>query len=299
MPCLLCSHSTCPYFFYGRFSGLPYGLVRCRNCGVVQTEPAPTTEVLAKWYQCYDVLGEREPYYQALQANDPWSTPEGKEILERFDLVKEKITHYPLPITHYRLLDVGSGHGLFLDLVKRAGWREQGIELNTQAAERSRERFGVSVYVGTIETFSPGAESYDAVTLWDIFEHVPDPRGLIRRAGSVLLPGGLLLIETPNIDALLDRIIILLARLGSTGPAQTFYGLHHLTLWNQKAITQLLKEEGFTVREIRFENTPASRVFRGAALHDRIMRFGVGLAQWAGAMLGKKNKMIVIAEKSE
>ena len=91
MSCLLCHAETKPHFSYGPALGLPYGLVRCRSCRLVQTEPMPTLEFLADWYQRYDVLGERDPYYQSVQSADPWSTPEGFEVAYQFAIVKRAL----------------------------------------------------------------------------------------------------------------------------------------------------------------------------------------------------------------
>lgn len=271
----------------------------------------PTPEFLREWYQRYDVLGEREPYYQALTGANPLHTSEGMDIARRFGWVKNKIAklrnceiaNSPLrncEITNDapEILDVGSGPGVFLDLVKRAGWEGMGIELNRRAAAASRERYGIEVREGTIESVEFPRASFDVVTLWDILEHVSDPRRMLERARELLKPGGLLAIETPNADALLDRVAILLARVGVPGPAATFYGLHHLTLWNPKNLRRLLENIGFRLEEIKFDSTPAGRIFRGSSLHDRLMRCGVGVVQWYGKVLRRENKIIILAVTS-
>lgn len=254
----------------------------------------PTEEFLRDWYQRYDVLGEREPYYQALRVDDPWQTVEGREIRERFEFVKAEVAR--CQPSNVRCLDIGSGPGLFLELAKWAGWQGIGIELGERAAASSRERFGIDVRAGTIESVGLPRESFDVITLWDILEHVRDPRRLAERAASLIKPGGLLFIETPNASSVLDWAVVTLARLGMPGPATTFYGLHHLTLWNPSNIRRLLEETGFAIREINFDTTPASRVFRGATTRDRLMRLCVGLIQFAGKFLRKENKMIITAQ---
>lgn len=256
----------------------------------------PTEEFLAQWYQRYDVLGERQPYYKALAGEKPWNTPEGKDIIAQFALVKrfaDKISDAKL-----RVLDVGSGPGLFLEQVKRAGFEGVGIELNERAVEESKKRFGIEVHHGTLETISFESASFDIVTLWDLFEHVSDPRGLLNGVTQVIKPEGFLFIETPNVNSLLDRAVIALSRLGIKGPAIMFYGLHHLTLWNPKTLTNILNETGFRVREIHFSSTPPSRIFRSTTMKDYVMRLGVGFIQTLGKIFHTQNKMIVIAQKT-
>lgn len=294
MNCLFCSEKTRPYFDYGKYIGVLQRLAQCTSCGLVQTEPLPTEAFLREWYQRYDVLGKREPYYEALASIDPWHTPEGFEIARKFAWVKRALKP---KIANLKILDIGSGPGLFLDLVKRAGWQGIGIELNAEAAVRSHERFGIDVRVGTIESVDSPSASFDVVTLWDIFEHVRDPLGMLQRVHDLLKPGGYLFLETPNVRSMLDRTVFFLARIGIKGPAATFYGLHHLTLWDPKTIRRALEERGFKVMNIRFVHTPGSRVFRGKTFRDTVMRVGVWVVQALGVLFGKQNKMIIIAKK--
>ncbi|MBI4280778.1 class I SAM-dependent methyltransferase [Candidatus Uhrbacteria bacterium] len=299
MPCLLCAAATRSYFPYGKFIHLPYGLFRCAACGLVQTEPMPSSEFLKDWYQRYDVLGEREPYYHGVMVDDPWSTMDGREAGERFEMA-QRVVDGSLSMTHgfpIRVLEIGSGHGLFLALVKQAGWHGVGVELNQRAADVSRERFDLEVRQGTIESVELAPLSFEVITLWDIFEHVNDPRGLLSLAHDLLVPAGLLILETPNLSSLLDKTVMALARIGITGPARTFYGLHHLTLWNPKTIRCILRETGFELKEILFVSTPAVRVFRGGGLRDIIGRWAVDAAQGLGRLLKRQNKMMVVAQK--
>lgn len=294
MICLLCNGKTKEYFKYSK----EHGLVRCQECGLIQTKPMPSEGFLRDWYQKYDVLGEREPYYQALASDDPWKTSEGLDIARQFARVKGEISDIRHQTSEkLRVLDVGSGPGLFLDLVKRAGWEGVGIELNQKAVKQSHERFGIDARAGTLHSVGLPKESFDLITLWDIFEHVPDPCGLLRRAHALLKSGGLLFIETPNASSSLDWLVVGFARFGLRGPARTFYGLHHLTLWNHKNIRQVLEDLNFEAQKLEQDFTPAKRIFRTNSLKDGLMRFTVGLVQKIGKLTGRQNKMIVVAKK--
>src|SRR6476620_10886016 len=73
-----------------------------------------------------------------------------------------------------RLLDVGCATGTFAAVAHDAGWTVTGLEASTWAIARARERCpGAKFVVGLLEEvdFPPG--SFDAVTLWDVMEHVP------------------------------------------------------------------------------------------------------------------------------
>jgi len=294
MVCLLCGGKTKKYFQYSE----SYKLVQCCVCDLVQTDPMPTDDFLKDWYQKYDILGEREPYYQALASDDPWSTSEGLDIARQFARIKKEFMAYGLKLMACpEILDIGSGQGLFLDLVKRAGWEGVGIELNEKAVKMSQDRFGIKVQAGTIDSVDLGEKKFDVVALWDIFEHVKDPLELLLKSNQLLKQEGLIFIETPNVSSFLDKIVLLLSKIGITGPAKTFYGLHHLSLWNPKNIKQALEKYGFEIKKIEQDYTPSSRVFRGKTFKDKFMRLAIGLVQMIGGAIGRENKMIIIAKK--
>lgn len=105
-----------------------------------------------------------------------------------------------------RLLDVGCATGAFATVAYEAGWSVTGLEASTWATARARERCpGAEFVEGLLETadFPPG--SFDAVTLWDVMEHVPAPREALRRIRGWLADGGYLFLNVPNSHSLVAR----------------------------------------------------------------------------------------------
>jgi 2-polyprenyl-3-methyl-5-hydroxy-6-metoxy-1,4-benzoquinol methylase len=96
-----------------------------------------------------------------------------------------------------RLLDVGCGAGAYLDLMRDLGWKVGGIEPDPRAAEVAARR-GHAVTVRTAEEAELQPESYDAVTLCHVLEHVPDPSLLLGRLMRAVKPGGYLVSISPN-----------------------------------------------------------------------------------------------------
>ncbi len=288
MPCLLCHNENLkkvyePPHAPGRF------LYRCRGCGLLQMSPMPNAADLADFYQRYDVLGEREPYYRELWGANALQTPEGKDIRDRFIWAKSFCKVFG------KTLDVGSGPGLFLKLVKADGGAAAGCELNARAAARSAQEIGVPVFPGTIGEIPE--TGFDTIALWDLLEHVNDPQKLIEDCRARLKSGGWIFIETPDEAALLDRVVLLLAKLGIGGPAATFYGLHHLVLFRRATVARLLEENGFQVAAIAGAATEPGRIFRGNGIKDRIVRLGLGGLFVVAKLIGRQNKMLIAARK--
>lgn len=101
-----------------------------------------------------------------------------------------------------KLLDLGCGDGRFLALMRDAGWDVKGIEPDPTAAKVAQQELGISVTVGTLADAKFPDESFDAVTLSHVIEHVHDPVALLSECRRVLKPGGSAVIVTPNIASL-------------------------------------------------------------------------------------------------
>ncbi|MCO5170957.1 MAG: class I SAM-dependent methyltransferase [Planctomycetes bacterium] len=142
-----------------------------------------------------------------------------------------------------RLLDVGASFGHFLS-VARPVYAAAGLELSAAAVEWSRQRFAVENHVGSVYAIPPAlAGPHDAVTLWDVIEHVPRPGEALEALAAVLRPGGLLFLSTPDAGSVVARL--LRGRWHYVDPVQ------HLALFNARSLGLLLERAGFAPLERR------------------------------------------------
>jgi SAM-dependent methyltransferase len=109
-----------------------------------------------------------------------------------------------------RILDVGSGFGSFVLLAREHGFDARGIELAPFEVEFARRRLRRlrpaddqrEVYrEGDASALDLPPESLDAVTLWNVIEHIPEARRVLSAAGRMLRPGGRLYLICPNYAA--------------------------------------------------------------------------------------------------
>src|SRR5207302_10033561 len=91
-----------------------------------------------------------------------------------------------------RVLEIGCGHGLLLDQLRRRGWTVTGTELSTASSGYARDVLGIDVRVGDLLSMRFADASFDVVILWHSLEHVRDPFEHVREVSRILRPGGLL-----------------------------------------------------------------------------------------------------------
>jgi SAM-dependent methyltransferase len=144
-----------------------------------------------------------------------------------------------------RVFDAGCGAGGFLHRLRDAGFAASGLDFNTARVEGLRAR-GFDVYAGGLPDYARGAApaSYDAVTLFEVIEHVDVIGDWIEAAKSLLKPGGIFIVGTPNRDRTFDPF-------QGAGLEEIDYPPHHLTRWNVKALAGALSRRGLEVMECR------------------------------------------------
>lgn len=97
------------------------------------------------------------------------------------------------------LLEIGSGKGRMLDLLRRQGYDAQGVEVNAAMIEESQRLYGALPIRQVEGSRLPFADNTFATVLsFDVFEHIPDSDGHLAEVRRVLKPGGTYLLQTPN-----------------------------------------------------------------------------------------------------
>ncbi len=184
--CLLCDGGQ--FTLDERFPEGGWGLRRCQTCGLIETSPFPAKE--------RRIAENEEKYGDSFLAMQQ-SHRDRNHRVHKIALA-EIAQASKLP--GRRLLDVGCGAGQFLRAAIGAGWHAEAVEFNRENARTVAES-GMKVFTGTIEEASYPDAAFDVVTLWDILEHIHDPIAFLEETLRILKPGGLVFLQSPNIDS--------------------------------------------------------------------------------------------------
>jgi 2-polyprenyl-3-methyl-5-hydroxy-6-metoxy-1,4-benzoquinol methylase len=203
---------------------------RCRDCGLIRSDPQPTDAVLAGIYgsKYYDAWGVKS------DADQVWRLKQGtfrRHVLSAVNLKKGA-----------RVLDCGAAFGAFMGVAKEMGLEPYGIELAAEAAAEIARRFGPDrIFSGPFEQAKfpgLGEGAFDGVFMCDFIEHVRDPQAVLRKAATQLKPGGCLVLTTPNGGSLSCRLM----RGG-----WPHFKVEHLFYFNPSNLAALLARVGVTV----------------------------------------------------
>ena len=214
-----------------------------------------------------------------------------------------------LSIQNVKVLDIGCGGGLFLSLLKLEGADAVGIELSDSRAyyAASKHKLGIQKHPIESDFWQKGYKGqFDAVTLWDVIEHVNYPLQTLQSAVNVLRSGGWLLIDTPCRDSLYHQTGELTYRL-SRGRFPTFlnamYSSHafgHKQIFSTGEMKELFKSCGLEIVQLqKFHELsfPYEFYLRKLLRSEALVKLSLPLVKAFFRLFKIRNKMLVIGRK--
>jgi SAM-dependent methyltransferase len=249
MACLFCGSAALEPLYEGirdhyGIDESTHRFLRCRECGSATLDPLPSPGRLMALYSrdyTFKPGPERSALRRLLQAIE-WRCFYEPGYRARVALIRR------LTGLHRGLvLEAGCGSGLFLRHLRDMGYAVEGVETSKTDVMYARERMGLTVFEGALETLPLEGERYDAVIMVYVLEHIPDPASTLARIHALLKPGGWVVLGLPVMDSGQARW------LGARWSAVT-EAPRHVAIPSAAGATRLLEASGF--EDIRWAPSP-------------------------------------------
>lgn len=237
-------------------------VVKCNDCGLIYINPVLDPSMVLEGYR----KGTDETFVSQNEAR--------KKTFTKCLKLIEKYCKKP-----GKILDVGTAGGAFLHICKQKGWEVSGCEVNEWLCKWGKKNYRIPINSGTLFDQKYKASSFDVITLWDVLEHTPDPKKVLKECNRILKPGGLLIINIPDIGTWIAKLM---------RRKWVFLLSVHLFYFTKKTIIKMMENSGYEVLRINphFQFLEFSYIFKRAQTYiGKIALFGLKMINIFG--LGK------------
>ncbi len=240
----------------------------CPNCGGLFLDPYPARQS--------NLVFEGEQGSAQQQA---------LEVARRAYFLRHLIRiekHVGRTVQNWRLMEIGCGSGVLLQTAIKRGWQANALEMSPELAAIARQvNPSAEITVADVVDYTTGAGDYDAVMALDVLEHVLDPGLMLRNCCSLLKPGGLLLLQTPNTHSL---------RFRTQGAAWEMLDPdQHINLFSPQGLGALLENSCFEVVTMQ--------TVSGSGMETGVARWVAAAKQWVLDRGKLGNALCVLARR--
>jgi SAM-dependent methyltransferase len=198
-----------------------YQIVRCLECGLLRSDPVASAEILS------DLYSRSEFHYADESTNLAETYGRYLDELDRYGCTKEA------------LLEIGCGNGFFLEEARRRGYAVvRGVEPSADAVAQAPAGLRAAIVVDVMRPGLFDEQSFDAICLFQVLDHLTDPARVLNECRQLLRPGGFILCLNHDVEAMSARL------LGERSP---IIDVEHTYLFSKSTISRLLAGLGFRV----------------------------------------------------
>ena len=134
-----------------------------------------------------------------------------------------------------KILDYGCGYGLFLDEALKNGWSVFANEINKKCINYLNSK-----KIELDNNFTKN--KYDAISLWLVLEHIPEPNLLLKKVYNALKKGGKILVNVPNFNSLSSLVL--------KEKCSMFSGEQHVNHFTANTLEKILNKNKFKVKKM-------------------------------------------------
>jgi 2-polyprenyl-3-methyl-5-hydroxy-6-metoxy-1,4-benzoquinol methylase len=216
-------------------SGEQFEILECRNCTQRFTQNIPGPQEIGKYYQSENYISHSDTSKGLI--NNLYH-----KVRKRTLVQKRKLIENTTGKKAGSILDVGCGTGAFLHTMKNEKWNITGLEPDETARAKALQLYGLHLKK-TEEFYLLPAQTFDAITMWHVLEHVHELHNYIAQLKKLLKPGGKLFIAVPNYTSY------------DAGVYKEFWAAYdvprHLYHFSPKSMQALLNSHGMAVEKMK------------------------------------------------
>ncbi len=231
--CRICGSKKFQPKIIKKFKNIKSTWVECTHCKVQRIYPYPTNNELIYYYNEY------------LSKRCPGNVNHAERFSNKYKEVVFKEYAYSLldlgiqneELLKMKILDFGCANGVFLDYLTKLGVNKKnlfGMDISKGLVNIAREK-GYKVFTSLLPLYK---YKFDLITLWDVIEHLENPRQTIMDLKKVMQRGTKVLVQTPRIGVLSDIY---------GEKFQHYLPIEHIYLFPRETLLNLFKEMGFEI----------------------------------------------------
>lgn len=171
-------------------TGDEFPLVKCGNCNFHFTQNIPDAASIGPYYKSENYVSHSDTqkglFFKVYHSVRNY-------MLKK----KRKLVEHSTAKQTGKLLDIGTGTGYFAGTMVNSGWTAEGIEQDPDTRKYASEKFNLTVH-DTPELYNLKDDSFDAITMWHVLEHVHDLNDYVKKIHSLLKKDGKFIVAVPN-----------------------------------------------------------------------------------------------------
>lgn len=212
-------------------SGESFMIYQCNNCKGAFTQDIPAQDAIGAYY-------DSENYISHSNTQKGFINRIYHIVRSQTLLGKRKLLQQVTSKDKGNILDIGCGTGAFLHTMREAGWQTTGLEPDETARANAKQLFHIDPLPSN-EIFALPNNSYDAITMWHVMEHVHQLHEYIDQINQLLKSDGRLIVAVPNYTS------------ADAEQYQQYWAAYdvprHLYHFSPESMKQLMKQHGLEV----------------------------------------------------
>lgn len=241
--CLLCKNNKFEKISLRVRDSKNYKIIQCKKCQHIQLNPIPT------WKE------DKEFYDKNLQMKNiqySQNINELKKITENDTQRRVKFSSKLVP-KGSKILEIGSGHGFFLESMRELGYDITGIEISKEKKELAKKVTKAKILNVNINEKIPSLGKFDFIVMFHVLEHITDPTKFLSKIKKLLKINGKIIIEVPNVNDF---------QLSTNGDYRKFYWQRaHIHYFNPPSLKKVIKNNLLKVRIVGVQRYSIENMF--------------------------------------